>query len=197
MDIMIISNTGSQYCPNAWRKFLTLFLLVFFFGSCAVLSPRSKETLPAAAPPEQAGKNPERPAPGDGLDTPVFRNLPGEAKEYLQSLSGAFRRGDRNFLIAQGEAQYEKELRSPLDEETYLALLYRIGPYSEGAEWKTSSPPLLNISVIAGIEYTGWTENGPMLEISGRIHLQNDDPIPCRIILVWRLPDPKILGEWP
>jgi hypothetical protein len=135
--------------------------------------------------------------PGNGLDSPRFRNLPPEARDYLETLAGAFQKKDKEFLISQGEAQYEKELRYGYDEETYLAMLYRIGSYSEERPSAAPGLPQMNTSLILTIEYSGWEETGPALYISANIYLQNNGPIPCAIMLLWRLTEPKILGIWP
>ena len=177
-------------------RFILAFtaLLVFFclLVSCAA---GGKVTVPEAA---QTSASKERSSVGE-LNTPRFRELPPEARDYLETLAKAFREKDRAFLVSQGEAQYEKELRFTLDEEIYLALLYRIGPYSKDTHWQSAgaSPPRLDTSKVRSIEYTEWEERGPMLEIKGRLYVQNSPPIPCTLILVWRLPEPKILGERP
>ena len=156
--------------------------------------------MPAATPSQEEEKIPvsfQQLPSGNGLDSPSFRNLPPEAYEYLEALAEAFLNKDREFLISQGESQYEEELRFLLDEDAYLALLYRCGSHSEDSEWGSPALPLMNINVIRAIEYTEWEENGPMLDIKGRLHLEKSDTLPCRIVLVWRLPEPRILGERP
>ena len=177
--------TAGMPKPVPWQSFLTLLALVCLFTACVSQAP------------EQAFSQGSEKSSGYGLDTPRFRDLPPEAKEYLEILAKAFREKDKAFLISQGEAQYEKDLRFTLDEEIYLALLYRIGPYSEDLPWESSAPPRLDVSKVRGIEYTGWEEKGPMLEIKGRLYVQKNDSLPCGIVLVWRLPEPKILGERP
>jgi hypothetical protein len=171
-----------------------LLIALFLLEACVTPPDNTGEKLPAST---ETSVNSVNPAilPQDGLDTPAFVNLPIEAKRYLKNLSEAFRKKDREFLISQGEAQYEKELRPVLDEGSYLALLYRAG--SQDSEWDSTVPLKLDISAIKSIEYTKWEEYGPMLEISGVFHLENSKPLPCRIMLVWRLLEPKILGEWP
>ena len=177
-----------------------VLVLAFLLAGCASRLPLEEEKVPAAAPSQKTEKAPApavRVPPGNGLGAPRFRNIPPEARDYLETLAEAFRKKDREFLASQGEGQYEKELRSRLDEEIYLALLYRIGPYSEDSPWQSQSPPRLDTSTVQGIEYSDWKENGPMLEISGRLYLSGGGVLPCRIVLVWRLPEPKILGERP
>ena len=171
-----------------------LLALACLLAACASTS-KGKDSFPTEAP--SLVSPAERIPAGDGLDTPQFLSLPGPAKDYLETLAGAFRKKDKDFLISQGESQYEKELRSRYDEQTYLALLYRLGPYSEDLPWSPPQPPLLDTAKILAIEYTEWEEIGPMLQIKGRIFLENDQPNPCEIMLVWRLDKPKILGRWP
>ena len=105
------------------KSFTTLLALVCLFASCAA---GQKGTLPEDVPGmgKTSGLAAQLPS-GDGLKTPRFRALPPEAWDYLETLAKAFREKDKAFLISQGEAQYEKELRFTLDEEIYLALLYR------------------------------------------------------------------------
>jgi len=177
----------------------------FLFGACASQMQAAGETYPSEALPPEEGETPPEGAAlpaGDGLDSGSFRDLPPEAREYLKILAGAFRNRDREFLISQGESQYEKELRFRLDEESYLASLYRAGPYSEDSEWMLPrafgpASPRLDLSAVRAIEYTDWEERGPMLEIRGRLYLQDGGPLPFEIVLVWRLPEPKILGWRP
>jgi hypothetical protein len=135
----------------------------------------------------------------DRLDSPALRGLPPEAREYLEILAEAFRRQDRDFILAQGEAHYDSSIRPYYDEGQYLAMLYRSGPYSgEGAGYSPGDGefPQLNPGVIRGIEYLSWEEQGPLLEIRGRL-LSGADAIPCVIRLVWKLREPKIQGIYP
>jgi len=175
-------------------------LLACLFASCASQTPHTKGTIPATSASQAAEKAPapaESLSGGDGLDAPQFRSLPPEARDYLAVLAEAFRKTNKDFLVSQGEPQYEQDLRSRYDEETYLALLYRIGPYSEDSEWKSASLERLEYSQVKSIEYLSWDEQGPMLDIKGRLCFQNGSTLPCRIVLAWRLIEPKILGERP
>jgi len=192
--------TSASFGPGPRRRISAFLALLLLFAACVSQPPGDKKA-PAKVPSPETAKITDR-AVGDGLDTPRFRNLPPEAQDYLKTLATAFRKKDREFLVSQGEAQYEKELRFTLDEETYLAMLYRIGPYSEDLPWESprnngANLPRLDVSVIRGIEYTGWEESGPMLEIKGRLYIRDSEPIPCTLILIWRLTEPKILGERP
>ena len=185
-----------------------LFTFVLLLASCVSSTSSEKEALPTETSSTPAAKEAVKttasgaqPAPADGLNAPSFRGLPAEARDYLKTLAKAFREKDKAFLVSQGEMQYENELRLTLEEECYLALLYRIGPYSEVSHWgspaRGSDLPRLDSSKVRGIEYTAWEEQGPMLEIKGRLYMQNSSSIPCRLVLIWRLPEPKILGERP
>ena len=179
--------------------------LLSILAACASVTPEDSETGARATPASvvvEAAAGAALIPPGDGLDAPAFRNLPPEARDYLGILSAAFNRKDKEFLISQGETQYERDTRRQFDDEAYLAMLYRVGPYSGNSEWMTprtagSALPSLHIPGTSGIEYSEWRENGPMLEINGRLRLTNSDTLPCTIMLVWRLPEPKILGERP
>ena len=179
-------------------KVLILLALISVFSAC--VSP-AKDPVPELAPSMHKEESPSpvehRLPPGNGLDTAAFRKLPTEARDYLGVLAGAFLKKDKDFLVSQGETQYEKELRFRLDEKVYLALLYRTGPYSEDMLWKEITPPLLDVKTVRGIEYTSWEEKGPMIEIKGRIYPEKGEPVPCNIVLIWRLEEPKILGEYP
>ena len=185
----------------SYKRLLSAFLVTAcLLAACVSQVPQTKDSLSAEASSQGTGKTagPAENLPsGNGLGSSRFRDLPPEAKEYLETLAGAFRKRDKGFLISQGEAQYERELRSRYDEGTYLALLYRIGPYSEDMEWKSPAPVQLDTSTVQAIEYSGWEEKGPMLEIKGRLYFVNSVHLPCAIMLVWRLPEPRILGEWP
>jgi hypothetical protein len=134
---------------------------------------------------------------GDKLETPAFKGLPPEARDYLETLARAFRGKDRDFLLSQGESRYEAELRPLYDAESYLAMLYRAGAYADDDPWRAPAFPRLNSEDIAGVEYTGWAEEGPILRIQGRLHLLKGESLPCEIMLIWRLKEPKVLGAYP
>jgi hypothetical protein len=174
-----------------WAVFFAALCAAFFAASCTTISPAS---------PAKAGRPAE---PGftteteNKLETPAFKAFPPEAGDYLKTLAEAFRKKDRAFLLSQGETSYEAELRPRYDEESYLAMLYRAGAYAEDDPWSAPALPLLNCEDVAGIEYTAWFEESPMLRIQGRLHLLNGDPIPCEIMLIWRLKEPKIVGIYP
>ena len=186
-----------------------LLLLLCLFGACASPPPviTTEEALQETV--SYIAMEPEtiievKPEPveqpriilTDGLDSELFRDLPLVAKNYLRTISRAFRRQDREFLISQGEAQYEMEQRFLMDDEAYLAHLFRIGPLSENHYLKPLVQPRLYVNTVRAIEFTGWEEIGPMLEIRGRLHFVDGSTIPCLIKLIWRLAEPRILGAW-
>jgi len=137
------------------------------------------------------------PIPPDGLGTAPFRALPSIPRSYLETLSLAFRNKDRGFLILQGEDQYESDLRPNYNEEVYLAMLFRTGPYHADAPWNYTGIRTLNPDLVRSIQYTQWEETGPMIRVTGILHLENGEEMPCEIILLWRLEEPRILGYWP
>ena len=176
--------------------FALLFISVFLLGSCVgnffvkdEITSLPSETTPAArAAPAAASSF------TDGLEKPGFRALPEEAAEYLSLLSKAFIAKNKNFIFSQGEEQYEKDNRGKYDDDVYLAMLYRAGAYSEDSERTSAAVPVLDLNHIRGIEYLSYTERGPLLEVKGRFHLENGQSVPCTILLVWRLVEPKIQG---
>jgi hypothetical protein len=133
---------------------------------------------------------------GDRLDTQDFAGLPPEAKSYLRILSRAFRDQDAGFLLSQGESRFEAEVKPHYDDESYLALLYRAGSYGSEAPREEISRPRLSPEEISHIEYSSWEERGPLLEIRGRI-ITRAETVPCVIMLIWRLTEPKIQGLYP
>jgi hypothetical protein len=174
---------------------------VLALAACAAL-PGPEDSPPSSFNVRSpAGKGPERPAdrgsPGDRLEEPVFRGLPTEVHSYLETLAAAFRSQDRTFLLAQGEPQFERETRPQYHEETYLALLYRTGPLSREEPEADNTLPRLDPEKSRRIEYLDWEEEGPLLEIRGRLIPASGPPIPCRIMLIWRLREPKVLGFFP
>jgi hypothetical protein len=170
-------------------------LLLPVLAGCAGLPPEmavpeAAPALPPESPPakEEGGYSPKPPL-----------GLPVEAGKYLRALSRAFSTADRDFLLAQGESQFEADNRGRYDEESYLALLYRVGLFSED---RASVPaeresPRLDLAQIRRIEFSGWEEQGPVLIIGGRLVTKTGGAIPCRLVLLWRLREPKILGVYP
>jgi hypothetical protein len=168
-------------------------LVLLLLWSCAGTQPGKTEAPetppePAVSRPGTTGPEPEN----QGLNI-----IPQEAREYLDALALAFSRQDLDFLLSQGEKQYETELKSCYDEETYLAMLYRIGQYTEESPWGETALPRLEWQKIKGIEYDRWSEKGPLLEIQARLIPHKGKDIPCEILLIWRLKEPKIQGAYP
>jgi hypothetical protein len=175
---------------------LWLTLGALYLAGCAGLAPERSGPGPETPPPGPSAKpSPERPEGGSFRERPP-ESLPEEARSYLESLSRAFRNRDRDFLLAQGETQFEREVRPFYDEESYLALLYRIGPYSRDG-LRENAVPRLSPEEISRIEYGDWEEGGPHLAIRGRLIRRGGDPLPCLIMLIWKLREPKILGRFP
>ncbi|MDR2134660.1 MAG: hypothetical protein LBP27_06090 [Treponema sp.] len=169
-------------------------LLYAITGLCAATALLSCAGGPKSAGHGEAGIA----APEDSRpDSAAFRDMPPEAQAYLELLARAFIDQDENFLLAQGEAQFEAEVKPGCDRETYLALLYRSGAYAAESPRAGTRNPRLNPAEIRRIEYIRWQENGPVLEIEGRFLTVTGGIIPCRIILLWRLKEPKILGRFP
>jgi hypothetical protein len=172
-------------------KHIVLSAAVFTILSACAGGPVPEE-IPAAAPVREtvpAGTD-------DRLDTPGFGGLPPEARAYLRELSRAFRDQDTAFLLRQGERQFEADVRPRRDDESYLALLYRAGPWGTDAPRAAAEVPRLFPGEIRYIEYSDWEERGPLLEIRGRL-VTRTGVIPCVIMLIWRLVEPKIQGLYP
>jgi hypothetical protein len=124
----------------------------------------------------------------DKLDDPIFEKLPTEVKSYLQNLSAAFKNHDEDFLLAQGEAMFEQQVRPHYDDDEYFLMLYRIG----GDVWDA---PL--VSDITHIEYTGWESGDPVMEIRGRLFYGDKQFVSCQMMLAWKLDEAKIIGLYP
>jgi hypothetical protein len=148
----------------------------------------TENTVPVAARgsvPQQAPDSPPvAVSPTGRLDDPAFKGLAPEVLDYLDALARAFAGQDTAFLIAQGEVQYEAQLRHLYDEGDYLAMLYR------------TDPDLIPQEIL-GIEYISWEEQGPMLEIHGRLIGAKGKASPCVIVFNPRLVEPRILGLYP
>jgi hypothetical protein len=172
--------------------FLCFSVWALLLGACVNTGETQK------TPPEE--KIPAVPAagggvPDNGLDREAFRRLGPETRNCLEALSRAFASQDREYLLSQGEENYEAEVKPYYDEDSYLAMLYRAGAYAADSPWD-SGRPLLKPEEIRGIEYLDWEEQGPMLVIRGRL-LGKAGNLPCKIVLAWRLMAPKILGVYP
>jgi hypothetical protein len=152
----------------------------------------------------QSGKNKPAPSsktvpgtskrPDSGLSNPAFKKLKPEVLSYLETLAEAFYTKDTAFLLAQAESYYQRTYEGLYPTDEYLAMLYRIGPYSTESPNGSNKKPSLDIKEVRGITYTGWEELGPVLEVRGTIHLADGKTEICRLILLWHLGDIKIKG---
>jgi hypothetical protein len=172
-------------------KNAALFAAVFTILAACAGGPGPGKTAGTAPPREAAPSGPD-----DRLDSRSFDGLPPEARAYLKNLSRAFRNRDAEFLLSQGEDHFEAEVRPFYDDESYLALLYRTGAWGTDAPWTEAEFPRLSPGEIRHVEYLSWEERGPVLEIRGRL-VTSAGIIPCTIMLIWRLAEPKIQGLYP
>lgn len=168
--------------------------------SCATGGPRPQPPQNQAAgakplPLKPPAHPPEK--PGSELDSPAFALMPPEAKRYLADLSLAFAGADKRFLLAQAESGYERRVKPLFDETRYAALLYRIGPYAKDAPSAGERMPALDLGAVAGIRFTTWRENGPVIEIGGKLRSRNGKEEDALIVLLWKTDPPRILGWEP
>jgi hypothetical protein len=188
--------SGGGFSPASSAK-NTLFAplaaaLALALAGCAGLP--SETAVPEAAP---QAPPPEIPAAESLYSAKPPPGLPREAAEYLEALARAFSAADRDFLLAQGESQFESDIRGRYDEESYLALLYRAGRLSGDSLSAPVGSPRLDPAQIRRIEFAGWEERGPALIVQARLITLANGEIPCRLALLWRLREPKILGAYP
>jgi hypothetical protein len=176
----------------------TVLILSLLAAGCAGLGPGNRiSQIPESSPVEAPAKQPESPAAGTAPGkAPRWERMPPGAWDYLTELARAFARQDTAFLLAQGEPQFEAAVRPYYDEENYLAMLYRVGPYGENNSPDSTDRNRLKPGEIRGIEYTDWEERGPMLKVQGYL-IAGAAKIPCVIFFNPRLRTPKILGAYP
>jgi hypothetical protein len=194
-DIMNRLNSGGGFSPASPAKNALPSLLLaaaLAFAGCAGLP--SETAVPQAAAQDPP---PGSPADESGHQAGPPPGFPEEAGEYLEALARAFSTADRAFLLAQGESQFEADNRGRYDEEIYLALLYRVGPLSKDGLSAPSGSPRLDPGQIRRIEFTAWEEQGPALIVEARLITRSGGKVPCRLALLWRLREPKILGAYP
>jgi hypothetical protein len=194
-DIMNRLNSGRGFSPAPSAKNALPALLLaaaLAFAGCAGLPPgtAAPEAVPQAPPPGP-------PSGESGYTAGPPPGFPPEAGEYLEALARAFSTADRAFLLAQGESQFEADNRGRYDEETYLALLYRAGPLSGDGLSAPPGSPRLDPGQIRRIEFANWEEQGPALIVEARLITRSGGEVPCRLALLWRLREPKILGAYP
>lgn len=178
-----------------------LFALSGLLFSCASLSnaceerpPKSPETstallkepIPEASPPSIERES--------GLDQGIFSSLSTETRDYLGSLARAFKKQDGEYLLNQGEERYAQRMRNRYSEEEYLALLFRVGPYAKESPFDPETTVRLDVHSVMSIRFTGWEDRGPVLEIRGILKKKDRTELPCRILVLWKLRSPKILG---
>jgi hypothetical protein len=190
------------------KLFLPGICFVLLTAGC-VLGPAARQGGQESAPdpqdrPASRGESPGKGSPAGDLvfaalpkGEPPWEELPLGARSYLAELAEAFSLGDAAFLLAQGETQFETELRPHYDEGDYLALLYRAGSYLEDKPRNRAGRTRLRLTEIKRMEYTGWEERGPMLEVRGRLITGGGKNIPCLIVFNPRLRTPKLLGAYP
>ncbi|GHV95183.1 hypothetical protein AGMMS50293_15030 [Spirochaetia bacterium] len=167
-----------------------VFLMAALILSCAGTPQTAESEIPVV----QAAKAPPEIPHDNGLNSQAFKNIPPEARIYLERLSRAFSAQDEAFLLAQGEPHFEAEVRPRRARESYLALLYRTGTYATDTPRPGVTPPHLNPAAVSHIQYLSWEENGPLLEIKAQLMGKDGKITPCLIMLVWRLREPKIEG---
>ncbi|GHV83049.1 hypothetical protein AGMMS50212_03890 [Spirochaetia bacterium] len=178
---------------NNGIKLSLCFFCVFVTASCAVVQSSSETQIPQNFPQERPAENA---VPYQEDDSIKISDLPKEVREYLVTVSAAFKKPDIDFLISQGEENYEKELRGRMVEEQYLALLYRAGPYSKDSPWKIP-PFMLDPQKVKSVEWINAYERGPVYEIEGKVQMKDGKNDPCRLVLLWKLKNPKIVGAYP
>ncbi len=159
--------------------------------------PETVTTVPAREKPAERPQAEPPPPPGAELDEPVFSSLDPETKNYLVRLERAFIERDAAFLLSQGERDYEGRVRPGTDDEWYLALLYRLGPYASDSEAMDDRPLRVGVGSIAYLRFTGMDRLGPVAGLRGVVALADGTKLPCNVYLLWRLQPPRILGREP
>lgn len=201
---------GPLFDSRDRRGAVLLCLVAAVLGSCAGIPGRGADRAVSSASETAASRNP---APKDRAPQPegrlspapsrapssaaVLAGAPAEAVEYLEALSAAVYRRDVAYVLDQGETQYAKRVRGAVDEDAYLALLLRVGPYANEGEAKSDSPPRIRPQDIRSLRYTGWEEDGPLVRARGRLASVSGKEWPCRIDLLWKALPPRILGRHP
>jgi hypothetical protein len=129
----------------------------------------------------------------DELDDRRFDTLDPVVKEYLRKLADAWKSHNKNYLLAQGEEQYQDNTRPYVNEGQYLALLYRAGPYAQEGRWSYDNFEL-DIDTVRRIIFIDYRIEGPVLIVSGRFESKTGNVIPCNLYILWRLMDIKLIG---
>lgn len=179
-------------------RLILVFALSLAWASCAGVPPGK---APEKSRPNAAGKRAASPGtverPATGLEAAVFSDLPEGVASYLERIAEAVRKRDEHFLLAQGERDYAGRVRSMVDAPSYLALLYRVGPYSAEKPSDDERPPRLDVSRLRSIRYTGWEERGPVAEVRALLTQADGPAFPCRLSILWKLSEPRIIGREP
>lgn len=175
------------------RTLLISILLASLLASCAAAPPPAQPKVAASS--KETRPRPLR--PGSELGSKTFAELPTSLRSYLMELAEAFSAGDREKLIRQGEAGYEKRVRPRVDPNEYLALLYRAGAYAEEHPLDDSRPSRLDTRKIVSLSFTGWSEKGPVIAVRGKLRLGDGQAVPCVLNVLWKLEPPKLIGWEP
>jgi hypothetical protein len=184
---------GAVAGKNAVLLTAICLLIAFLLAACVGLG---MEKTDGVLPPEESAEKAAASAEEHYReDAALFKGLPAGTRFYLLQLQRAFALHDAAFLLAQGEGEYEKAVRNLVNDEQYLAMLYRAGRYADDAAWE--APNKLSLDRVAYIDYTEWREQGPALEVDGKIYLDKDRPVIFSMKVLWRLNEPKILGIYP
>lgn len=183
--------------PYSLKHFLIIFAIVVVSACSTVLPSSEGSTGKKQANTNQKSAQEHLKRPENGLSDPAFKKLKPEVLLYLEDISDAFYKKNQEFLLNQAELYYKQTYSKLYPTAEYLAMLYRIGPYSTEEGYGYQKMPRLDINSVKGIVYTGWDELGPVLEVRGKIYLEKGKTEPCRLILLWRLGDIKIRGFEP
>ncbi|GMO37399.1 MAG: hypothetical protein Ta2F_13630 [Termitinemataceae bacterium] len=126
----------------------------------------------------------------------AFSALPPEIQKYLNGLRTAFKEHNNDYLNKQGELFYEMDVKPKFTTAQYIAMLYRIGPYAKDSTWQIPAF-FLDLNKVRSLEWIDFSEQGPVLNVNAKLILYSGDPLPCRIMLMWRLKEPKVIGTYP
>ncbi|MFA6505375.1 MAG: hypothetical protein WCT14_04710 [Treponemataceae bacterium] len=173
-------------------KARTLILIVassVFVSSCAVLAPPRQNSITSVETQSRPARS------GVELEKQPFDGLPPYSRSYLSSLAKAFAAGDMDKLLEQGEKDYEKRVRSRVSVDEYFALLYRAGSYAEpDSPYQKARSTKIDVSKITGLTFNGWSENGPVLVVRGKLRFADGSTAPCILNILWKIDPPRILG---
>lgn len=179
------------------RRVLWVFLAAAAVSSCATGAPAGESPSAERRPGGAGAVAPYLGAPDFGLRNEAFAGIDDVLASYLRSIGEAVRSHDGAFLEAQGEPSWEAEYRSFYGTGRYLALLYRIGPYSAENPVAEGAPPNLDVAALRGMEYQALTDRGIVMEVRGRFFLSGGATLPFSLYVLARLDPPKLLGAEP